>query len=94
MTKKRVAVICGASVVTSTIIVDKLKKLFEEEGVEAEVYGGLTSQADELAQNADLIVTTAFLRSEYQVPVVNGVSFLTGVGTEKTVRQILKILRK
>jgi PTS system galactitol-specific IIB component len=94
MTKKRVAVICGASVVTSTIIADKLKKLFEEEGVDAEVYGGLTSQADELAENADLIVTTAFLRGEYQVPVVNGVSFLTGVGTEKTVQQILRILRK
>jgi PTS system galactitol-specific IIB component len=94
MAKKRVAVICGASVVTSTIIADKLRKLFREEGVEAEVYGGLTSQADELAEKADLIVTTAFLRSEYRVPVVNGVSFLTGVGTEKTVQQILEILRE
>ena len=31
MAKKRVAVICGASVVTCTLIGDKLKRLFEEE---------------------------------------------------------------
>ena len=94
MAKKRVAVICGASVVTCTIIGDKLRRLFEEEGIEAEVYGGLSSEAEELAKGADLIVTTAFLRGEYGVPVVNGVAFLTGVDTEKAVREILEILKR
>jgi PTS system galactitol-specific IIB component len=94
MAKKRVAVICGASVVTSTLIGDKLRKLFEEEGVEAEVYGGLSSEAAELAKGADLIVTTTFLRGEYGVPVVNGVAFLTGVGTEKAAKKILDLLKE
>ena len=93
MTKKRVAVICGASVVTCTIIGTKLKQLFEETGIEAEVYGGLSSEAEELAKGADLIVTTALLRGEYGVPVVNGVALLTGVDTEKTVKEILDILK-
>jgi PTS system galactitol-specific IIB component len=92
--KKRVAVICGASVVTCRLIGDKLKRLFEEQGIEAEVYEGLSFEAEELVKGADLIVTTAFLRSEYGVPVVNSVAFLTGVGTEETERKFLKILKK
>lgn len=94
MAKKTVAVICGASIATSTIIAEKLKKLFEEKNIDAEINKGLTADADKLAPNADLIVATAFLRTDYGVPVVNGVPFLTGVGTEEAVRQILEILRK
>ena len=94
MARKKIAVICGASIVTSTIIADKLKRLLDEQNVKAEISKGLTSEADKLAKNADLIVTTAFLRTDYGIPVVNGVSFLTGVGVEKTIEQILEILTK
>ena len=94
MARKRIAVICGASIVTSTIIADKLKRLLDEQNVKAEISKGLTSEADELAKNADLIVTTAFLRTDYGIPVVNGVPFLTGAGVEKTIEQILEILIK
>lgn len=94
MTQKRVAVICGASIATSTIIAEKLKQLLEEKNVKVEISKGLTSDADKLAQNADLIVTTAFLRTDYGVPVVNGVPFLTRVGIEETIQQILDILTK
>ena len=94
MARKKIAVICGASIVTSTIIADKLKRLLDEQNVQAEISKGLTSEADKLAKNADLIVTTAFLRTDYGIPVVNGVPFLTGVGVEKTIEQILDILIK
>ncbi|MDY7075668.1 MAG: PTS sugar transporter subunit IIB [Chloroflexota bacterium] len=94
MAKKRVAVICGASIVTSTIIEEKLKQLFKEKNIEVEISKGLTLEADRLAQNADLIVATAFLRTDYGVPVVDGVPFLTGVDVEETARQILEILAK
>ena len=94
MTQKRVAVICGASIATSTIIAEKLKRLLEEKNVKVEIGKGLASDADRLAQNADLIVTTAFLRTDYGVPVVSGVPFLTRVGLEGTMQQILDILTK
>ena len=89
MAKKKVTVICGASIVTSTIIADKLKQIFDEKNIEVEISKGLTSDADKLAQNADVIVTTAFLHTDYGIPVVNGVSFLTGVDVEKTIQQVL-----
>ncbi len=94
MTVKKVAVICGASVVTSTLIADKLKQLFKENNIKAKIVTGMSKDAAELIPGSDLIVHTALLSNFYGVPAVNGMSFLTRVGLEKAISRILEILGK
>ncbi|WP_258871433.1 PTS galactitol transporter subunit IIB, partial [Halobacillus trueperi] len=43
---------------------------------------------------ADLLVTTAMTQKDYRFPVINARSFLTGIGTEETKKEILQELKK
>jgi PTS system galactitol-specific IIB component len=46
-----------------------------------------------LQQGADLIVTTSQLRFDPGIPVVKGLAFLTGIGTDKVLEEIMGHLR-
>jgi len=46
-----------------------------------------------LKQGADLIVTTSTMRFDPGIPVVKGLAFLTGIGIDEVVKEILDILK-
>ena len=92
MAPKRVLVVCGASIVTGTIVAEKLRQLFKEKNIQATVTTGLAKDVATLVQEADLIVSTTFLSADYRVPNISGVPFLTGVGTEEALRQITRAI--
>ncbi len=92
MPAKKVTVICSASIVTSTIIAERLRRLFKENGIRAEIGIGMLKEAADMIPGSDLVVSTVFLSSDYDVPIVSGVPFLTGLGLEGVVPKILEIL--
>ncbi|MCP4541092.1 MAG: PTS sugar transporter subunit IIB [Chloroflexi bacterium] len=89
---KKVTVICSTSVVPSTIIAEKLKKLFKENGFTARIDTGMLREATDLIPGSDLVISTVFLPTDHDVPIISGVPFLTGVGIERVISQILEIL--
>ena len=46
------------------------------------------------AENYDLIVTASKLNDVYHVPVVEGISIITGVGIDKTLEEVIQKLTR
>ena len=91
---KKILVACGSGVCTSTVALQKLKTAMEKRGLSSQVTYGQCAVAD-LAMNAknyDLVVTTSKVIADYGVPVVFGLNFITGIGVEPLVDDIVKRL--
>lgn len=89
---KTIIIACGAGVATSTIIVDRVNTLLKEHNIKANITQCMIGDIDSHAANADVIVTSMKLDKKYNIPVVTGISFITGIGKEETEREILKYL--
>lgn len=92
---KKILVVCGAGVATSTVAINKLKEELEKRGVlnKVTIAQATITQLPDMADNFDLIVTTSNFTQNINTPVVKGLSFITNIGKEKTVDEIIKILQ-
>lgn len=87
MVKKRVIVICGTGVATSTLVLHKVR--LREKGIDAHVQQGKISDLLTSGGDFDLIIsTTAVPPSVNQEKVVNAVPILTGAGKERVFEEI------
>lgn len=89
---KTIIIACGAGVATSTIIVDRVNNLLQEHQIKAKVIQCMIGDIDGYVSNADVIVTSMKLEKTYSIPVVTGISFITGIGKEETEKELLKYL--
>ena len=89
---KSIIIACGAGVATSTIIVDRVNTLLQEHQIQAKVIQCMIGDIDSHADNADVIVTSMKLDKKYNIPVVMGLSFITGIGQEATEKELLHYL--
>jgi PTS system galactitol-specific IIB component len=91
---KTVIVSCGTAIATSTVVAKAIEEACKAEGISV-----ITKQckAAEIArvvdQGADLIVTTSQIRYDPGIPVIQGLAFLTGIGKDKVLEEILGHLR-
>jgi PTS system galactitol-specific IIB component len=92
MTKKKILVVCGAGVATSTVVTKKLEEKLGERGVPVQVDQCKVTEVPYKAADYDLIVTTTLLGEVQGTPVVQTLSFLTGVGLEADLDRIVGIL--
>lgn len=90
--KKKVIVACGGAVATSTIAAGKLLELGERHGIEIEICQVRISEIESNLTDAVLIVTTSKVKRDYGVPLITGLSFISGIGVEKTEQAILEVL--
>jgi PTS system galactitol-specific IIB component len=90
--KKRVLIVCGSGIATSTMVAMKVEELLREHGIAAETRRCMTSEAKTAAKDADLIVATSQI-VDVAIPVVNGIPFISGVGMDKVKQEILELLR-
>ncbi|MFD3155381.1 PTS sugar transporter subunit IIB [Haloimpatiens sp. FM7330] len=91
---KKVLIACGAGIATSTVALQKLKNALEERGLVSKV---TLSQCTvvELANKAtdyDLVITTTNFSQDVGVPVIKGLSFITGIGMNKTIDKVIETL--
>lgn len=92
---KLILVPCGSGVATSMTAAEKLKQLLKLRKLEAEVQAVDFKSLRTYASSAALIVSIApYEKVDYGVPVVTGIPFLTGVGVDKVMDQIEKILKE
>lgn len=86
--RKRILVVCGTGVATSTVVVQKVRAFVEAEGIDATITQGAVADLVSGGTNADVIVATTQVPATVQVPVVQGLPFLTGVGTDAALAQL------
>ena len=88
----KIVVACGTAIATSTHVAIKIKELY---GFSTHVLPTILCRVTEvpsLAPDADLIIATAQVPFDINVPVVDGIPFLTGIGIEEVTNKIETIL--
>lgn len=89
---KRLMVVCGTGIATSTVATGKIKDYLKQEGLDTEVTFLQSKIADEVSaiQNGDydIVVSTTMVPSDIKDKVINGVPLLTGIGVSKVFDEI------
>lgn len=90
---KKVLIICGTGVATSTVVATKVREHLDAAGIGAEVFQGKVMDLVGGGAGADLIVSTTEVPAEVTIPVVRALPLLTGIGQEEVLDQIADALR-
>jgi len=88
MNKKKVLVICGTGVATSTIVMQKLKAFLRDKSIEATLEQSKVSDVLNKAGQYDLIISTTAVPPSLAEKVINAVPLLTGIGKEQVYDEI------
>ncbi|MBR3187979.1 MAG: PTS galactitol transporter subunit IIB, partial [Lachnospiraceae bacterium] len=74
------------------VAANKVVELCKNNGIDVEIK---QVRISEIASNlpADLIVTTSKVKTDYGVPLITGMPFISGVNVAKTEAKILKVLQ-
>ncbi|GEK06917.1 PTS galactitol transporter subunit IIB [Schleiferilactobacillus harbinensis] len=92
---KKILVACGAGVVTSTIAIGKLQEELDKRGVPKDEYKidqASIPEVPSMADDYDLVITTTQYKNPNGKPVTNGLPFLTNIGLDQTMDEIIKHL--
>lgn len=87
-----IVVACGTAIATSTHVAIKIKEALGERGIKITTTQCRVSEVPSYTTGAALIVSTAQIPFDVDVPVVNGLAFLTGVGEKEVIGEIEKLL--
>lgn len=90
----KIVVACGTAIATSTHVAIKIKELLEERGLRIHTIQCRVPEVPSLAPDADLVVATAQVPYDIDVPVVDGIPFLTGIGIKEVIEKIEMFLKK
>jgi PTS system galactitol-specific IIB component len=90
MNKKiNVLVACGAGIATSTVVMKKVEDLFAENNIDANLIQIKIAEAAGKQDDADMLISTTVLPTEYKIPAIKAMGFLTGIGVDKLKAQII-----
>ncbi|BBB48152.1 PTS sugar transporter subunit IIB [Pelolinea submarina] len=92
-TPKRILVACGTAIATSTVVAKGIEEALKERGIQITTRQCKASEVRSLVDGADLIVTTTPVPSDLGVPVIQTLAFLTGIGKEEVIEQIITALK-
>ena len=86
---KKVLVICGTGVATSTMVASSIRDHCSQQGIDVEVSQGKVMDLLQGTPDVDLIVATTAVPDSVSVPVVPGLPFLTGIGREAALADVV-----
>ena len=91
---KTVIVSCGTGIATSTVVAIAIEEACKAAGIKVVTKQCKAAEIKNyIDAGADLIVTTTQMRFDPGIPVIKGLPFLTGIGKEKVMEEILAVLR-
>ncbi|WP_313577677.1 PTS galactitol transporter subunit IIB [Lacrimispora sp.] len=93
---KRIFLVCGSGICTSTAVAQKVSKALDERGLKGKykIAQGKASEVAAQSSGYDLCISTTVLGGECHCPLVIGTQFLLGRNTEPIVDKIVEILQK
>ena len=94
MRKYKIGVVCAAGMATSSVIKIKLEEELGKRGIEANIVTLKALDASSDARSLDLIVTSTLLQGNLGIPIIRGISILTGIGMEETMEEVIDALRR
>jgi len=93
---KKILLVCGSGICTSTAVKAKVTKALDERGLKGkyEITQGRATEVAAKSADFDMVISTTVLGVECHCPLVMGTQFLLGRGTEPVVDKIVEILEK
>ena len=91
--KKTILVACGTAIATSTVVAKAIEEALQDRGMSVNIRQCKASEVPSLASDADLIVTTTPVSVDRDIPVIQTLAFLTGIGREEVIEQIIENLK-
>lgn len=92
---KVVLVACGTGIATSTVVAKSIEEACKKADIQVMTRQCKAAEVPSLVQQgADLIVTTTPLPKNITIPVIQGLAFLTGIGKDQVLKQIVETLSK
>lgn len=85
----KVVVACGSGIATSEAVAAKLRKLLAARSVEADIVAVDLESLEDALQDACAYVSVIKTEQEYDLPVFNGVAFLTGMGQAEELDRLI-----
>ena len=93
MADKIVVVACGTAIATSTVVAKAIEEAAAEAGIGVKTRQCKAAEVRQMAVGADLIVTTTPVPDDIGVPVIQGLPFLTGIGKDEVLQEIIEVLK-
>ena len=90
---KTVIVSCGTAIATSTVAAKAIEEACKAAGISVVTKQCKAAEIKNFVDGADLIVTTSQVRFDPGIPVINGLAFLTGIGKDKVIEEIIDALK-
>lgn len=89
---KKVIVACGSGVATSQTVASKIKRILDEKKVPAVVDAVDIKSLDHYIKMSDVYISITKATKEYDIPTLNGLAFLTGMGIEEETQKLIDVL--
>lgn len=90
----KVLVVCGTGGITSAIAEKEIQEEAKRNGISITTYRCTPLEVNSRASDVDLIVSTTVLEDDYGVPIINGLPFITKIGKDKVLSEIIDYLKK
>lgn len=91
--RKTILVACGTAVATSTVVAKSIEEILRDRGIDVVTRQCKASEVASMISGVDLVVTTTPLPGNLGVPVIQTLAFLTGIGKEAVIEQIIQALK-
>jgi PTS system galactitol-specific IIB component len=92
-TPKRILVACGTAIATSTVVAKAIEEALKQKGIPVVTRQCKAAEVRGLAPGYDLVVTTTPVPKDLGIPVIQTLAFLTGIGKEAVIEQIVDALK-
>lgn len=93
MRKIKVLVACGAGIATSTVVMKRIEDLLKDNHIVADVQQIKISEAVSKQEGADMLISTTILPTQYKIPAIMALGYISGIGTDKLDEKILELAR-
>lgn len=90
MAKLKVLVACGAGIATSTVVMKRVEDLFKENNIDVDIIQIKIAEAKGRESEADMLITTTLLPTEFTIPAIKAMGYLTGINADKVDAQVLE----
>jgi len=86
---KKLLIMCGTGVATSTIVTNKVKDWLKEKGyTDVKLYQSKIADEVNKIDDYDVVISTTVVPDNIKEKVIKGIPLLTGVGTEAMFEEI------
>lgn len=89
----KVIVACGSGVATSQTVASKVTRLLKEAKIDATVDAVDLKSVDRYLGNAAAYITIVREKKERDIPTINGIAFLTGVGQDQEFAKLVEAIK-